>query len=77
MPKKQLTGIIISDKMKQTVVVKTERIKEHAKYKRRFKLHKNYKAHVTEGEYQIGEKVMIEECQPISKDKKWRVIKKV
>jgi small subunit ribosomal protein S17 len=77
MPKKQLTGIIISDKMKQTVVVKTERIKEHAKYKRRFKLHKNYKAHVAQGEYQIGEKVMIEECQPISKDKKWRVIKKV
>ncbi|MDP3995634.1 MAG: 30S ribosomal protein S17 [bacterium] len=77
MPKKQLTGTIISDKMQKTVVVKTERVKEHAKYKRRFRVHKNYKAHVESGEYKIGEKVVIEECQPLSKDKKWKVIKKI
>ena len=77
MPKKQLTGTIISDKMQKTVVVKTERVKEHAKYKRRFRIHKNYKAHVESGEYKIGEKVVIEECQPLSKDKKWKVIKKI
>ncbi len=77
MPKKQLTGTIISDKMQKTVVVKTERVKEHAKYKRRFRVNKNYKAHVESGEYKIGEKVVIEECQPLSKDKKWKVIKKI
>ena len=77
MPKKQLTGTIISDKMQKTVVVKTERVKEHAKYKRRFRIHKNYKAHVESGEYKTGEKVVIEECKPLSKDKKWKVIKKI
>jgi len=76
MPKKQLKGTIISDKMQKTVVVRVERLKEHKKYKRRFKVHKNYKAHISE-EYKEGDRVIIEECRPISKDKKWRVIKKV
>ena len=77
MPKKQLTGTIVSDKMQKTVIVKVERIKEHPKYKRRYKIHKKYKAHVESGEYHIGDKVIIEECRPISKDKKWKVIKKI
>ncbi|MBM3257823.1 MAG: mitochondrial small ribosomal subunit protein uS17m, partial [Candidatus Nealsonbacteria bacterium] len=51
--------------------------KEHPKYKRRFRVHKNYKAHVYEGEYLVGDKVVIEECRPISKDKKWKVVKKL
>ncbi|MDD5098643.1 MAG: 30S ribosomal protein S17, partial [Candidatus Pacebacteria bacterium] len=46
MPKKELKGIIVSDKMQKTAVVEVERIKEHPKYKRRFKVHKKYKAHV-------------------------------
>lgn len=77
MPKKQLRGIIISDKMQKTVVVKVERIKEHPKYKRRYKLHKKYKAHDEKGEYKVGDKVIIEECRPLSKDKRWRVISKL
>ena len=77
MPKKQLKGIIISTKMKNTVVVRVERIKEHPKYKRRFKVHKNYKAHVAGGEYKEGDNVVIEETKPISKDKKWLLVKKI
>lgn len=77
MPKKQLKGIIISDKMKNTVVVRVERVKEHPKYKRRFRVHKNYKAHVEEGDYKAGDTVVIEETRPISKDKKWKLIKKI
>lgn len=77
MPKRQLTGFIVSHKMLKTVVVKVERMKEHPKYKRRYKVHKKYKAHVETGEYSVGDKVMIEECRPISKDKKWQVIKKL
>lgn len=77
MPKKQLTGEIISNKMQKTVVVEVERIKEHPKYKRRFRIHKKYKAHDERGEYKVGDKVIIEECRPISKDKRWRVIKKI
>jgi len=76
MAKKTLIGKIISNKMQKTVVVEVERIKQHPKYKRRYKFHKNYKAHV-EGEYGLGDKVVIEECRPLSKDKKWKVIKKI
>lgn len=76
MPKKRLQGIIVSDKMEKTVVVKTERIKKHAKYKRRYKVSKKYKAHVEKQDFKKGDKVIIEECRPISKDKKWRVIGK-
>lgn len=75
MPKRQLTGIVTSNKMKNTLVVKVERTKEHPKYKRRYKVHKKYKAHFEAGEYNIGDKVTIEECRPLSKDKKWKVVK--
>ena len=77
MPKKQLKGIVVSDKMQKTVVVEVERIKVHPKYKRRYKVHKRYKAHDEKGEYKIGDQVIIEECRPISKEKCWRVIKKI
>ncbi len=73
MPKRKLQGIVVSNKMQKTVVVEVERIKEHPKYRKRFKVHKKYKAHA-EKNYNIGDKVIIEECSPISKDKKWRVI---
>ena len=68
--------------MQKTVVVRIESTKEHPKYRRRYRFHKNYKAHVANppaggGEYQIGDKVIIEECRPISKEKNWKVIKKV
>ncbi len=77
MSKRKLTGTIVSDKMQKTVVVEVERIKEHPKYKKRFKVHKKYKAHNDKGEYKTGDKVIIEECRPISKDKHWKVIKKI
>ena len=74
---KTLEGIVVSDKMQKTLVVKVERVKEHPKYKRRYKIHKNYKVHNEKGDYKIGDRVVIEETRPISKDKKWRVIKKI
>lgn len=77
MPKKQLKGKVISDKMQKTVVVEVERIKENPKYKKRYKIHKKYKAHDEKEEYKVGEMVVIEECRPLSKDKTWRVIKKI
>ena len=77
MPKRQLTGTIISNKMQRTVIVRVEQLKEHPKYKRRFRVHKKYKAHAEIGEYHAGDKVIIEECRPISKEKRWRVIKRI
>jgi small subunit ribosomal protein S17 len=77
MPKKQLIGTIISNKMQKTATVLVEMIKEHPKYKKRYKFHKKYKAHLDSGDFQVGDKVMIRECRPLSKDKKWQIIKKI
>lgn len=77
MAKKKLQGIVVSDKMTKTVVVKVESIKEHPKYKRRYKMHKKYKAHDENQQYHIGDKVVIEETKPMSKDKNWVVINKI
>lgn len=77
MPKKRLIGKVVSDKMQKTVVVEVERWKEHPLYKRRYKVHKRYKAHDEKGECKVGDMVLIEECRPISKEKRWRVVKKI
>lgn len=74
MPKRVFEGTIISDKMQNTVVVKVQRIKQHPKYKKRYKVFKKYKAHVEGDNFKIGDKVIIQECRPISKDKAWRVM---
>jgi len=75
--KNQLIGKVVSDKMSKTVVVRVERLKKHPKYQKRYKISKNYKAHDESKEYKIGDIVIIEECRPISKDKKWKVIKRI
>lgn len=77
MPKRKLTGKVVSDKMEKTVVVRVERLQKHPKYLRRFKTHKNYKAHDEKNEYKTGDTIVIEEAMAISRDKKWKVIKKI
>ena len=77
MPKRKLTGIVVSDKMEKTIVVRVARVKKHPRYKKRYKVYKKYKAHTEKEEYKIGERVVIEECRPLSRDKRWRVIKKI
>ena len=77
MPKRELTGKVVSDKMQKTVVVEVEIWKVLSKYKKRYKSKKRFKAHDENDEYKIGDSVIIEETKPISKDKKWRVIKKI
>ncbi len=68
MPKRKLQGTIISNKMQKTVVVEIERIKKQ------YRIQKKFKAHDEKGEYKAGDKVIIEECRPISKEKSWKVI---
>ena len=77
MSKKTLQGIVVSDKMQKTVVVQVETIKEHPKYKRRYKTRKKYKANDPAQEYHAGDRVIIEETRPISKDKNWVVVRKI
>ncbi|MDD5144957.1 MAG: 30S ribosomal protein S17 [Candidatus Pacebacteria bacterium] len=75
--KKTLTGKVVSNKMSKTAVVEVERLVEHPKYRRRYKVHKRYKAALGEFEVKEGDKVIIEECRPISKGKSWQIIKKL
>ncbi|PIU01392.1 30S ribosomal protein S17 [bacterium (Candidatus Torokbacteria) CG09_land_8_20_14_0_10_42_11] len=74
MLKRTLQGIVVSDKMDKTIVVAVTRTKIHPKYLKRYKISKRYKAHDEKNAYKTGDKVSIEECRPISKDKCWRVI---
>ena len=77
MPRRKLTGIVTSDKMQRTVVVEVERLKQHPKYLRRIRVNKKYKAHDEKNEYKTGDKVVIEEGRPMSKDKRWKVVQKL
>lgn len=77
MPKKKLQGKIISDKMKKTRVVEVKRAVYHPKYKKRYFISKKYKAHDEKEIYKKGDEVIIEESSPISREKKWKVIKKI
>ena len=73
--KRKLEGTVVSDKMDKTVVVEVTALKVHSKYKKRYKSSKKYKAHDEKNQYKVGDFVVIQECRPLSKDKRWRVIK--
>lgn len=69
-----LKGKVVSDKMKDTIVVSVERYVKHPKYQKFQTLRKKYKAHDAGNTKKIGDTVTIEETGPISKDKHFRVI---
>lgn len=77
MPKRVLTGVIVSDKTDKTVVVNVERKVKHPLYGKIIRRSKKYHAHDEANEYKAGETVRIEETAPISKLKTWRVIDRV
>ncbi len=64
-----LSGVVVSDKMKDTIVVQVARFVKHPKYGKFVKIHKKYKVHDAGNTKKVGEKVDIEETRPISKDK--------
>ncbi len=71
---KRFSGVVVSDKMKDTVVVDVARFVKHPKYGKFMKRNKNIKAHDAGNTKKIGDKVMIEECRPISKGKNFRIV---
>jgi len=75
MAKKTLQGVVVSDKMDKTIVVEVGHLKKHPRYGKRYEVHKKYKVHDENNEYEEGDEVIIKECRPISKDKRWRVEK--
>ncbi len=72
-----MTGLVVSDKMDKTVVVKVDSRKRHPKYKKAYTVSKKYKAHDEQNEYHTGDRVVIESIKPMSKEKKFRVLNKV
>lgn len=72
--KNRLTGVVTSTKMKDTVVVKVERFVKHPKYGKYISVSKKFKADDKGNTKQVGDNVTIEECAPISKDKKFKIV---
>lgn len=69
--KRRLIGLVVSDKMQKTRVVAVTRLKKHPKYLKQYKSTAKFKAHDENNEYRAGDKVVIEETRPLSKDKRW------
>ena len=77
MPKRVLTGTVVSDKGDKTVVVRVERRVKHPLYGKIIKLSKKYHAHDEGNAFKLGEQVRIEECAPVSKLKTWTVTERI
>lgn len=72
--RKRFEGVVTSDKMEKTIVVRVDRVKVHPKYQKRYTVSRKYKVHDENNKFKIGDKVIFVECRPMSKDKKWRVL---
>jgi small subunit ribosomal protein S17 len=75
MPKRVLQGVVVSDKQEKTVVVEVERRFTHPLFKKTVRRSKKYQAHDEDRTFKVGDKVWIEESRPISKNKRWVVLK--
>jgi small subunit ribosomal protein S17 len=75
--RKTRTGLVVSDKMQKTVVVEVSRRGRHPVYQKVVRHSARYKAHDERGEAHVGDTVLIAETRPISKDKRWRVVRVV
>ena len=72
--RKRLTGVVVSNKMDKTTVVRVKRLKKHATYSKYIRRTTKYLAHDPQNNCQIGDKVKIVECRPLSKLKRWQVL---
>lgn len=73
--RKVRTGMVVSDKMDKTVVVRLERTKLQARYKKYIRVWKRVKAHDKDNSCRVGDQVQLIESRPLSKSKRWRVHK--
>lgn len=73
---RKLQGVVVSDKMQKTIVVAVSHERKHAKYQKFFTMTTRFKAHDENNEYHVGDKVVIQETRPLSKDKRWMVVSK-
>jgi len=73
--RKEQIGLVVSDLMHKTVVVAVERTVRHPKYKKYLRRRTKVKAHDEGNQSHVGDRVLIVECRPLSRDKRWRVSK--
>lgn len=73
---RRLSGVVVSAKSDKTRIVEITRVVAHIKYGKRFKVSQRFASHDAENVYQLGDKVVIEECRPYSKTKRWRIVAK-
>jgi small subunit ribosomal protein S17 len=71
--RKERIGVVIGDRMHKTVVVSVERTVMHPKYKKYLRRRTKVKAHDESNQSHVGDRVLIVECRPLSRDKRWRV----
>jgi len=72
---RKFIGEVVSDKMQKTIIVRIDRTKIHPKYHKRYAVGKRYKVHDEENKAKIGNIVEFAECRPLSKDKRWRLVR--
>jgi len=75
--RKTLVGTVVSDKMDKTVVVEVERLTMDPRFRKYVRRRKRYKAHDEKRQCKVGDKVMIIESRPLSREKRWRVLKMI
>ena len=71
--RKTQEGVVVSDAMQKTRVVKIERVYRHPRYQRVIRMSKRLKAHDEGNESKVGDRVLLEETRPMSKEKRWRI----
>ena len=72
--RRQLTGVVVSDKMTKTLVVRVTRQVRHSTYQRVIRRYKKFKVHDPNSLAKMGDEVRMEETRPLSKDKRWRLV---
>jgi small subunit ribosomal protein S17 len=73
--RKERSGVVVSDRMQKTIVVSVERTVIHPRYRKILRRRTKVKAHDERNECHVGDRVLIVECRPLSRDKRWRVSK--
>lgn len=73
--RRRVKGVVVSDKMQKTIIVVFETLRKHPLYKKYYKFKTKYYVHDEKEEARVGDKVLIEETRPISKLKRWRLVK--
>lgn len=68
-------GVVVGNSSEKTLVVEVARFETHSKYRKKIRVTKRYKVHIENGTYKTGDKVEIEPCRPISKEKKYKIAK--